>query len=157
MKDQLSSRLTNTPLMPLRLPNNDHGQWMEKCLRETSSPTSTIDAFTNKGLTNTSSDQQSFLGTIASSLSEDEDEEPVPNEIEFMAISRQSSNDSGCTWHDVYHERMGEKDLLGLQFVTEDVLDDAHDSMSVQSVRSVTLTHVDSTTMCDYSSSAATY
>ncbi len=99
------------------------------------------------------SDQQSFLGTIASSLSDDEDEEPIPNEIEFMAISRQSSNDSDCTWHD----HVGEKDLLGLQFVTEDAFDDAQESMSVKSVRSVTLTHIDSTTMSDYSSSAETY
>ncbi|GAX11794.1 hypothetical protein FisN_7Lu198 [Fistulifera solaris] len=142
MKDQSSSRWTNTTLMPLRLPNHDNDEWKQKSLRLTFSPTSTMVDFSNQVSTNRmdvvsrNSDQQSFLGTIASSLSDDEDEELVPIEIEFMAISRQSSNDSDCTWHDIHHA--GEKELLGLQFVNEDVLDDSHESMSVQSVRSVT-------------------
>lgn len=81
---------------------------------------------------NHSSTPTSLCDTIASTLSEDDEVPMIPSEIEFMVISRQSSS-TDSDWCD--NEQTG--DLVGLQFVTEDV--HHHEFMSVQSVGSVTI------------------
>lgn len=91
-------------------------------------------------VTSNNSTQESLLVTIATSLSEDEDEVPVPSEIEFMTISRQASTDSDLSCYGHINGRTGESDLLGLQFVTEE-LPENDEFMSVQSIGSIALTH----------------
>lgn len=147
MKDQSTcwARVTSTPLTSFR-PVDESDKSAEAFLLASASPISTIDVFAKQGLrgtkilfdVNNNSEQASLCDTIASSLSEDEDEVPIPCEIEFMAISRQLSTDSDVSWHERGTERPGESDLLGLQFVTEDIPDHHHEFMSVQSVGSVT-------------------
>lgn len=145
-------------------PVDEYDESIETCLRATASPTSAmqVDILLKIGVNESkqlSVDMQSIesvqeslfgaipsLGTITSSLSEDEEEAPVPSEIEFMVIARQSSTDSDVSEFEEDDERRGENDLLGLQFLIEELPDDL---LSVESIGSITLKHANSVTISE--------
>lgn len=147
---------TNNPSMMSFRPVDDNKESTTKSLRAVTSPTCTmeIEMFSKEGthvakqipvtIKCTESISESVLssapslGTISSSLSEDEDEIPVPSEIKFLTISRSASIDSDLSGLENIESRKGDSDLLGLRFLVEEIVV-SDDLLSVASLNSITL------------------